>query len=54
MIVYFFSVGGAAEGSSGGLTITSPPVGIYRVTVFGVDEEGNGFNESAVFFTKEG
>ena len=44
---------GTAQGGTGGLTITSPPVGIYRVTVFGISD-GEEFNESATFFTKEG
>ena len=36
------------------VTIESPPVGIYEVTVFGVDDSGTQFNESARFITKEG
>ena len=38
------------------VSIASPPVGIYEVTVFGEDGGGEirNFNESAMFITKQG
>ena len=48
------SAGGAVAVGVRQVTIESPPVGIYEVMVFGVDNSGTQFTESARFITKEG
>ena len=51
------SASGAVADGNGRVTIESPPVGIYEVTVFGVDissTQSRNFTESARFITKEG
>ena len=53
--IFSFSVN-RSDTDSGFVSITAPPVGIYEVTVFGEDGEGEirNFNESAMFITKQG
>ena len=51
------SASGTVTDGDGKVIIDSPPVGIYEVTVFGVDNsspQSRNFNESARFITKKG
>ena len=57
LCISFSSASGAFVDRKDRVTIESPPVGIYEVTVFGVDNSSNqsrNFNESARFITTEG